>query len=196
MGEITPKNEGNAGSHGGWLVIYYFKLFQVSNHHRDHVPLYRIFRLKRKDDQPSLPIIRCWWVVICWFKYYFKLVGGFKPFETYQIGSFPHERLKTKNWNHHPATFKVWQQFRKESPASQTHRVFGWKNSNLGSSWCCSQLRWDQHQWKTGWGSLAVLFWSLFWLISVPEETKWSSKKFSDLTHVHAVTFFLVGNSD
>ena len=127
MGEITPKNEGNAGSHGGWLVIYYFKLFQVSNHHRDHVPLYRIFRLKRKDDQPSLPIIRCWWVVICWFKYYFKLVGGFKPFETYQIGSFPHERLKTKNWNHHPATFKVWQQFRKESPASQTHRVFGWK---------------------------------------------------------------------
>ena len=39
MGEITPRNVGNSGSHGGWLVIYYFKLFQVSNHHRDHVPV-------------------------------------------------------------------------------------------------------------------------------------------------------------
>lgn len=55
MGEITPKNEGNAGSHGGWLVIYYFKLFQVSNHHRDHVPLYIEF----SDEKERATNLHC-----------------------------------------------------------------------------------------------------------------------------------------
>ena len=106
-------------------MIYYFKLFQVSNHHRDHVPLYGFFRRKRKDDQPSLPIIRCWWVVICWFKYYFKLVGGFKPFETYQIGSFPHERLKIQKLKPPLSYFQSYgNNLERKSPASQTHPSF------------------------------------------------------------------------
>lgn len=195
MGEITPKNEGNAGSHGGWLVIYYFKLFQVSNHHRDHVPLYGFFRRKRKDDQPSLPIIRCWWVVICWFKYYFKQLVVSNHLKHTKLDHFPMKGWKYKNWNHHSATFKVWQQFRKEIASLPNPPEFlDGKNSNLGSSWCCpSTSVLFSINGRSRWGSLAVLFWSFFSGMFVPKETKWSWKKFSDLTHVHAITLFFCG---